>query len=236
MQISNLASPRSNRDGNEDLRGGRLVRCVMAISDADRSDALNLSQSRRQLADGPRAADFDEERNNPFSWQVAQPRLVDFFGMIFPASAATLARLGARLVFAAQRLAFDLNTAHRKFLIGANSKDRSRASMTSRTAASSCRFTKCSFGLASATLPRSAAAATSRPSSWRRGRSRGDRESDGAGQSEAEAAPRSPRRKLIKYLRLAGLSLATPRQAPPRRAEPSRALTETHFAAARCPS
>jgi hypothetical protein len=92
--------------------------------------------------------------------------------------------------------------------------------MTSRTAASSCRFTKCSFGLASATLPRSAAAATSRPSSWRRSRSRGDRESDEAGQSKAEAAPRSPRRKLIKYLRLAGLRLATPRPTPPGRAEP----------------
>jgi hypothetical protein len=43
---------------------------VIPISDADRSDALDLRQSRRQPADGPRAADFDEERYDPLSWQL----------------------------------------------------------------------------------------------------------------------------------------------------------------------
>jgi hypothetical protein len=52
---------------------------------------------------------------------------VDFLVMILPARAAAFARLGARLTLVAQRLAFDLNAAHRKFLIGANGKDLSQS-------------------------------------------------------------------------------------------------------------
>jgi hypothetical protein len=82
----------------------RLVRCVIAISDADRSDARDLIQSRGELPDRPRAADFYQERYNPLPRQLVQRRLVDFFGMILPACAAALACLGARLTLVANGL------------------------------------------------------------------------------------------------------------------------------------
>jgi hypothetical protein len=78
---------------------------VVPVSDADRCDAFRLSQSRRQPADGPHAADFDEEGYNPLFWQLPQRSLIDFVVMILPACAAALGGLDARLAFAARRLA-----------------------------------------------------------------------------------------------------------------------------------
>jgi hypothetical protein len=84
---------------------------VVPVSDADRCDAFELSQSR-QPADGPRAADFDGEGYDPLFWQLPQWSLIDFVGMILPACAAALGGLDARLAFAPRRLALNLNTAH----------------------------------------------------------------------------------------------------------------------------
>jgi hypothetical protein len=89
---------------------------VIPVSDADRSDARDLIQSRGQPTNRPCAPDFDSECYNPLCWQVAKRGLVDFLGMILPSCAAALACLGARLTSSAQRLALDLNPAHRKFL------------------------------------------------------------------------------------------------------------------------
>jgi len=49
----------------------RLVRGVIAISDADRSDARDLIQSRGQPTNRPCASDIDSECYNPLCWQVA---------------------------------------------------------------------------------------------------------------------------------------------------------------------
>ena len=48
---------------------------MIAISDADRSDARDRIQSRGELPDRPRAADFYQERYNPLARQLVQRRV-----------------------------------------------------------------------------------------------------------------------------------------------------------------
>src|ERR1700734_1377906 len=95
----------------------------LAVSNANRCDAPNLAQPRREPGDGFCAANFDHERHDSLPGRVRQRRFLGFHRVILPAGATRFPRLAARSTSVASRGPLHLHAADRKLLSGAGGKD-----------------------------------------------------------------------------------------------------------------